>query len=190
MAHSDRLAAFEPLRDGPWLGALVGLTVALLLALRSLDAALVTPAAPLGIVSFELAGDMQTAQRILDSWTAAGRVDAAIGLGLDYLFLVSYSLTIALGCLKTGGALARRGSRLAAPHVALARAQGIAAALDAVENLALIQLLRGSTWEPWPALARACAIPKFAIVAAGLLYVAAASLALLRAFRRREAGTG
>ena len=63
-------------------------------------------------------------------------------------------------------------------------------ALDAVENLALIQLLRGSTWEPWPALARACAIPKFAIVAAGLLYVAVGSLALLRARRRPEAGAG
>jgi len=40
-----------------------------------------------------------------------------------------------------------------------------------VENYALIQVLLGSQQALWPAVARWCAIPKFLIVAAGLVYV-------------------
>ena len=61
-----------------------GTSVALLLALASLDASLRTPASPNGIVSFELAGDRETADRILTAWGAAGRARAARSLHLDF----------------------------------------------------------------------------------------------------------
>jgi hypothetical protein len=35
-----------------------------------------------------------------------------------------------------------------------------------------VQVLLGATGDAWPALARACALPKFALVALGLAYVA------------------
>ena len=68
---------------------------------------------------------------------------------------------------------------LAALGATLAWAQFGAAALDAVENYALIRLLLGDRSPRWPPLARWCALPKFAIVAAGLVYVLVGWLASL-----------
>jgi hypothetical protein len=43
--------------------------------------------------------------------------------------------------------------------------------LDGVENYALIRVLFGTDLSVWPVVARWCAIPKFLIVGAGLIYV-------------------
>lgn len=145
---------------------LVVLTLGVMAALRVLDAPLQTAAAPHGIVSFELAGDLETARGMIGSWGHRGEVHAALSLGLDYLFLVLYAGAIALGCVLVAGALAPRvGAWLAWGQLA-------AAALDAVENYALIRVLLGSPRELWPPLAAGCAGVKFALVAAGLAYVA------------------
>jgi hypothetical protein len=42
--------------------------------------------------------------------------------------------------------------------------------LDALENVALLKMLRGGVKKPWLQIARWCALPKFAPVIAGLLY--------------------
>ena len=68
--------------------------------------------------------------------------------------------------------------------IVLAWAQFAAATLDAVENYALIRVMLGSTPNLWPALARACAIPKFAIVGLGLLYLIV-GLVMMPIVRRR-----
>jgi hypothetical protein len=154
------------------LALLLVLTLGLMVPMRALDAPLRTDRAPQGIVSFELAGDLPRAREIIASWEPQARVHAALGLGLDYLFLLAYSATIALACVRVSGRLRRRGAPLASPGLVLAWAQPAAAALDAAENFGLIQLLRGSERELWAALAWWCAVPKFAIVAAALLYVA------------------
>ena len=140
---------------------LAPLTVAVMAALDAIGRPLVTEAAPLGIVSFEFAGDVATATRMLEGWGEAGRVRAGLSLGLDYLFLVLYAGAIGLGCLLV--------SRPAGP--ALAWGQIGAAVLDAVENFALIRLLLGSDNAVWPTLAWGCAAVKFALVGAGLAYV-------------------
>jgi len=43
--------------------------------------------------------------------------------------------------------------------------------LDSIENYALIRVLLGSQQELWPRMALWCAVPKFLIVAVGLVYV-------------------
>ncbi len=140
---------------------LAPLTVAVMVALDAIGRPLMTDAAPLGIVSFEFAGDVATATRMLEGWGEAGRVRAGLSLGLDYLFLVLYASAIGLGCLRV--------ARPAGP--ALAWGQIGAALLDAVENFALIRLLLGSDNAVWPTLAWGCAAVKFALVGAGLAYV-------------------
>jgi hypothetical protein len=158
----------RPRRLRAWVAAtLVTLVVGAWLAL--IAAPLATPAAPQGIVSFELAGNAESAGRMLASWDEGQRIRAGITLGADYLFLLAYPLSLALACglvaERLGGALTRAGALLA-------WGQLVAAPLDGVENAALVQVLLGATGDAWPALARACALPKFALVALGLAYVA------------------
>jgi hypothetical protein len=164
--------------------ALAALALGLMLALASYDARLRSAAAPAGIVSFELAGDAQRASRILDAWGPDARAAAAASLHLDFAFLAVYAPGLALLCAAASERERAAGSRLAAPGAALAWAQLAAGGLDAVENLALLRVLAGSASGAWPALAAACAWPKFAIVAAGLLYTGRSAAAQLLQRRR------
>lgn len=148
------------------------LSLVLLIALRILDAPLRTAVAPRGIVSFELAKDADASRQILDSWNARAKTQAAFSLGLDYLFLIVYAVFISLACVQVSEALRHRSPLLACLGEILAWAQFLAAILDAVENAALISLLLRSERLWWPAVARGCAIIKFTIVGAGLIYVA------------------
>ena len=141
-----------------------------------LDTPLRTAEAPFGIGSFELARTLARSQSVLESWNTSARVYAGISLGIDYLYLVLYSASISLACVRLALARHRRNARLAGVGIAMAWAQPLAAGLDAIENYALIRLLLGSQEAAWPLLAWACAIPKFAVVAAGLLYVLLAGI--------------
>jgi hypothetical protein len=132
---------------------------------------LITEAAPQGIISFELAGDVPTAQAILDSWDAPSRVYAGFSLGFDFLFMPLYSTTIGLGCLWAAQVW-RRSRLLAGAGGYLAWGQWLAASLDVVENVALWHSLVGGPAAPWPRLAWVCAEVKFALVLLGLAYAA------------------
>ncbi len=147
------------------------LTLILMLSLQVLDAPLKTEAAPLGIISFELAGELSLAQEMIASWGPQGQVYAGLSLGLDYLFLVAYAGAIALGCVLVGRSLSKRLPTMASLGVLLAWGQIGAALLDAVENYSLILILMGSEQEIWALIAKWSALPKFAIVIAGILYV-------------------
>ncbi len=129
-----------------------------------------TPAAPSGIVSFELAGTLEKAQQILASWDINARLSAAFSLGLDYLFMPAYSTAIGLACVMAGAVLQKRRWPLAGLAPILAWGAWLAALFDAVENVALARLLFGALVSPWPEIARGCAVFKFALVIAGLIY--------------------
>ena len=160
-------------------------TFALMLGVFApIEAELRTPECPQGIVSFELAGDETTAEEIIASWDARARLVAAFGLGIDYLFLVVYSTTIALGCVWAAGVLGAVSPALAALGMLLAWGQWLAAVLDAIENVALWTLLRDGVRPPWPAVAWWCAAPKFALVVAGILFTLAAAVVRLARGRR------
>src|SRR5262245_60815046 len=109
------------------------LTFLLMGVLGSVDQPLRTTAAPQGIISYALAGSVEQAGRMLDSWAGA-RAYAGFSLGFDYLYMPTYSTTIALGCLWAAGVY---GGGLAALAVPLAWGQWLAALLDAEENVAL-----------------------------------------------------
>lgn len=149
---------------------LLALTLVLMVWLRILDRPLQTPAAPQGIVSYELSGTLANAQAIIDSWGAEGRVYAGLSLGIDYLFMLAYAGAIGLGCALIGGRLSSRRKRLGALGGLLAWGLIVAGLLDALENFALIQTLLGSTETMWPPIARGSAVGKFLLITLGLLY--------------------
>jgi hypothetical protein len=150
---------------------LVILTVIVMGSLQIIGGPLVTEAAPGGIVAYEFAGDLPTTHAILESWGSAGQVYAGLSLGLDFLFLFAYAGSIGLGCVLAARKLGMLGGFAYRIGIWLAWGLPIAAFLDALENYALIRLLLGSELALWPVMARWCAIPKFALVGAGLLYV-------------------
>jgi hypothetical protein len=133
---------------------------------RMLDQPLRTSAAPNGIVSFELAGDIQTSEAMIDSWDPNARLFAAFGLGLDYLFMPAYALALSLGLLFAGSG--KTAWYRTFTHW-LGWAAIAAAFLDAIENYALWRLLAGGTDSSFPQIAAACASVKFALLLLGLI---------------------
>jgi len=78
-------------------------TVILFAISQVINASLRSPAAPAGIVSFELARTILNAHEMVASWNAHVQLFAAFSLGFDYLFMPSYAFTIALACLLAAG---------------------------------------------------------------------------------------
>jgi len=148
------------------------LTFALTTFLAVLGSPLQTPAAPSGIVSLELAGSAAAAREILDSWSPYQRDLARLGLWIDFLYLVSYPLFLALACARLADRVAGRAPRWARAGEVLAWALPLAGLLDAVENSALLRVLGSGASDAAAGLARACALPKFALVLAALAYLA------------------
>lgn len=159
--------------------ALLALTLGLFAVFRVLNAPLVTPFAPAGIVTFELAGSPEKAFRVMAGWEPVGEAAllelermkpylyAAFGLGLDYLFMPAYALALAVGALLAAGRHKGWFNSLGA----LAAYGAIAAALfDALENYALWHVLLGEYSSPYPAIAALCAYIKFALILLGIAY--------------------
>ena len=149
---------------------LLAAAVLLTVIMNWISQPLITPAAPYGIVSFELAGTAARSHLIIASWDKIARLYAAFGLGLDYLYMVVYSFTIGLGCILAAEALYRGKFPLGSFGALLAWGLWLAALLDALENIALaVQLLeQGSS--PWPLVALVCASAKFSLIFLGLVY--------------------
>jgi hypothetical protein len=140
-----------------------------------------TTAAPAGIISYEFAGTVANAQAIIASWGEHGRLVAALGLGVDFLYPLVYASAISLACVWAAervqsATMSDSPSLAAATGVWLAWGVWLAAALDYLENVALALLLLGSTAVIWPPLAFICATIKFILVLAGIFYVLAAWL--------------
>ena len=146
-------------------------TIVVMATLQVFDTPLKNEVAPSGIVSFEFAGDLSLAQKMIESWGRKGRITAGLSLGLDYLFLLAYAGSIGMGCVLIARNISKRAKQLCSVGVIFAWGLLVAALLDAVENYALIRVLLGSNLAIWPKVAKWCAVPKFVIVAAGLAYI-------------------
>ena len=155
-------------------------TIVVMKVLTMFGAPLKTESAPLGIVSFEFAGTISQAHEMLESWGQTGQLSAALSLGLDYLFLVLYSVCIALACALVASNLTYDHRMLSGIGVILSWTQFGAGGLDALENVALIRLLFGSEQPLWPALAWWCALPKFVIVLVGLGYIVIGTIPIIK----------
>jgi hypothetical protein len=149
----------------------------LIVGIQVLSASLITPAAPLGIVSLQLATSQEAAARIVASWEGSALAVAAFGHGLDLVLPVAYALAI--------GAAARVRALLAPAAVPSARLAAwsvlVAAGTDLVENIAMaVTLLAGASWAS-VIVTLAAAVPKWAALA---LAVGALAVAALRARAR------
>lgn len=122
------------------------------------------------IVPFEVAGDAETVDRILDDWGPEGQAAARLQTWLDMGYLALYSVATAAGC-ATVAAAARRSGRpgVAAAGDALGWAAFVAAGLDAVENAAMLAELEGHRG-PLPRVARSCALAKFSLILPAVAY--------------------
>ncbi|OGO31091.1 MAG: hypothetical protein A2Z16_15525 [Chloroflexi bacterium RBG_16_54_18] len=144
--------------------------LALLALLNVVNRQLISSASPYGIISFELAGTLDSAQKILAGWGETDRLIAAFSLGLGYVFMLAYPLAIGLACSWIAEELALHHHPHAAFGIRLAWAQGLAALLDAIENISLMEVLLGIEIALWPRIAQICAAFKFVLVISGLLY--------------------
>ena len=134
-----------------------------------------------GIIPFELAGTPERSQRMLDTWGEEGRAAARTSLLLDFPYLVTYSGLGVIGCLAAADAFDDAGlAPLAAAGGAMAAAQVAAGVLDAAENTTLLLILREGTSGRRPALARAFARAKFALLYGVWAYGALGLAAWLR----------
>lgn len=144
---------------------LLVLTLSLFAIFRVLDTPLQTDYAPSGIVSFELAGTPQNAAHIVLTWPAEAMLNAAFGLGIDYLFMPVYAFALAFGTLLAAG---RHAGWLKSLGAVAGYGAFAAALFDAVENYALFQVLLGAFDSSYPMLAAVCATVKFGLLAFGL----------------------
>jgi hypothetical protein len=144
-----------------------------------------TAQAPNGIVSIELAGDLNTFRAMVDSWNNVNYFLAGVSLGIDFLFLLVYSTALTLGCFWASRKYRQMNKDgLAKLGTLLVYSMWLAGAFDLVENVALIytfvrnQLLFGSQIALWAAYV------KFVLIALGIVFILTAFL--LPASRTRQ----
>ena len=160
----------------------------LLASMVRLDQPLRTTAAPRGIVSFELAGSPETTREILASWGKDGRRNAALSLGVDYAFLLSYALVLGLLCTGVAHEWPQSHPYVRRTGFILAGCQWLAASLDLAENILLQNILAGATASFLPLAARWCALVKFGLIACGWLYIVTAGGIRILCHRRLARG--
>ncbi len=126
-----------------------------------IDQFLITPEAPLGIVSFELAKHIPQTNSILESWSVEGRHWAILSLVLDFPFLLAYSALFTLLTLKSKSDLKQL---FTVGFV-------IAGFCDLVENLALSGILAGYVYPQLTAAAYYFASLKFLLLFTGWAFL-------------------
>ena len=123
-----------------------------------------------GIVSFELARDLDESVNILDSWDTDAKINAGLSLGFDFLFLLIYSSFIALLIFNINNRLWKGESFYKFGNILIGLIF-IAAFLDIIENIALIKLLLGDLKQIWSSVAYYFAVIKFVIIIISIIYL-------------------
>lgn len=170
-------------------GCFAGLVVATFAVgffLTWINADLRTDAAPDAQVSLQMAGSHESATEIVRSWEDGGVMHkAGLSLGFDYVFLLSYSVTIAAACAGIAARCRRRTwPGMAALGALLGWGVFAAGALDAVENALMVPILSNPVTGGSPGMVKAIALAKFALLVAAGLYLLVVGIAT---FRRRPA---
>ena len=138
--------------------------------MRYFDAPLKNPVSSYGIVSFELAKDLSQSEAILTSWDAIAKTAAGMSMGMDFLFLIMYSLFISL-LIHTLNERLWKHTKMYKMGLIFIWGVFLAAFFDIIENIALIQLLMGDLQQHWSTMAYYFAILKFGLVALSVLYI-------------------
>jgi pimeloyl-ACP methyl ester carboxylesterase len=149
------------------------------LVLLAIDAPMWDAGGP-GIVGFELAGSEEKAAEILAEWDRDAEDAARLSLWLDFLYLALYGAFWALAAAAIRDRSRRVGwGRYAAIGTLAVFAAPIAAACDAIEDVALLLVLGGHGGSVGPPVAAFFATAKFALLFFAVGYV------LLGLVRRR-----
>lgn len=151
--------------------------VLMVVIMRYFDAPLKNETSPQGIVSFEMAKDINRSVEIIESWDKAARASADWSMRFDFLFLVVYGLFIGLLIHKLNRAWIDTGFH--SFGIALIYLVFLSSFFDIIENISLILLLRGSTEQIWSSVAYYFAISKFIILAVALVFIGVSSIKLL-----------
>ncbi|MDZ4055893.1 MAG: hypothetical protein U1D69_02840, partial [Polynucleobacter sp.] len=137
--------------------------------------------APNGIVSFELAGTQDQAQKIANAWHQRGVFEVARqSIYWDFLFLLAYGLCLSFLCFIATSAWSglSPGRRTG---IVLSWGVLIASGLDALENVAMLFMLAEQFIGPAAMLAKAFAINKFILlIVAGVYLLVSFALSLYR----------
>ncbi len=160
-------------------------TIILFLILKYFGNPLITETAPGGIISFELAKEIDRSISIISSWDLNARINAGLSLGIDFLFLVVYAIFFATACYLIAQKYVNKNNWMYKTGLLLAKLQFIAALFDAIENIALIKLSLGPNSSLFPSIAYYFASIKFTIIVIGIIYIIIGLLTL--PFQKRVA---
>jgi hypothetical protein len=127
-----------------------------------------------GIVTLELPGSSPRAEQLIESLGELVPV-ARRQVQLDFVYLLLYPLAFSLACSLVA---MRAGRGLALVGALAAWAVLLAAPMDALENVAILQMLDGRTGAPWPHISTVCATVKFALLLCAAAYLAAGLVGL------------
>jgi hypothetical protein len=157
----------NPVRKKVFIGLLIW-TLLLFALFQVLNLPLTNSVARLGIVSHQLAWTPVKAQAIFTSWDTHARITAAFGLGLDYLFMPSYALTVAFGTLLAAN---RHKGWFASLGTWAALSVFAAVLFDAVENAGQAHhLLNGIISAPVIVITGICSVLKFTLLILSIIY--------------------
>src|ERR1700744_5236147 len=162
-------ARFSRLRQLFWLFLL--LTIGYMIWVRNYLA----PLSSDEIVQFEIAKTVDRAHAIIDDWKLTGKYEQGVkSTYLAYLFMVLYTLAIALGCrfisLCTGNEIMIKGGKGFSWLIILATL------CDVAENIALFRILHGHISQGNVSIAYYLGRVKFSIVIVCLLFMLACLL--------------
>jgi len=144
------------------------ITIIALLAIVQVDIFLKNSVSPNGIIDFEWAKTSAHAREILQNWSSKARLYAAFSLGIDYLFLIFYTLFFILTTYKLTQHN-RSFFRYTALYISLLFL--VAGIFDALENYYLLRILTGSVQASWVQNAYYFSMTKFTFLAIGILYL-------------------
>ena len=153
---------------------LVGLlisTVVLFISAAYAASPLINDAAPLGLLSFELGGSVETTRTILSSWHDGHRIRAGFALGFDFLFM--FSLTNLLALASVMAAFRGRGVSPGPARIGrvLAWGQWVAGLLWSAQNILLFTMLSGPVTTRRPEVVFWLATVKYSLLGLGVFYV-------------------
>lgn len=143
-------------------------TVTLACILSSQGKSLRTPAAPVGILSYEFSWNRVQAEAILKSWENRKEI-ARQQLKWDYVFSMFYPLLLSLACGLLGNIPSNERAIIG---TILSWVVLLTGPLDAIENYVLLVMIQSGASESMAKTAGWCAGLKFVLVYAALGYMA------------------
>ena len=153
-----------------WRIILLVFVLIFMVLMRYLDAPLKNASCTNGIISFELAKHIETSKAILNSWDEQAKKSVYLSLGFDFIFLIIYATFIGF-LLHKLTMYFQENSIFSNLGKLLIWLVFLAAFLDSIENIALLQLLSGNLNQVWSTIAYYFALTKFAILLICLVYL-------------------